>query len=90
MAPMTRLVGFNPVSYTHLFFFINEDSEDGIWCVKLKHDGKYFQYVTHIEIEPGKIYETDSKFRHINEKMPLKLKEYIVSNSPDLKNIKFA
>jgi DNA polymerase-3 subunit alpha len=84
------LSGRNGPAGRPVFFFINEDSEDGIWCVKLKHDGKYFQYVTHIEIEPGKIYETDSKFRHINEKMPLKLKEYIVSNSPDLKNIKFA
>jgi len=58
--------------------------------VKLKFDGKYFRYEKHVEIEPGRTYDTDSSLCYRDDRMPDRLKSYIEKNNPGVKSLKIS
>jgi len=80
--------GRNGAAGPSLFFKVDSKPvRQEVWAVKLKLEGNYFNYLTHIPILPGKIVETDNELVYKPSKMPEGLKEYVQKVNPGLKSI---
>lgn len=83
-----RMSGRNGAAGSTLFFTIDDKTtRQEIWAAKLKLEGNYFKYLSHIPILPGRIYETDSELVYKPGKMPEPLKGYVQKVNPGLKSI---
>jgi len=86
-----KLVGrTGAAGYPVVFFMPDKERRQGIWAVNLRFDGKYFRYIRHVEIEPGRTYDTDSSLCYRDDRMPDRLKSYIEKNNPGVKSLKFS